>query len=323
MEKQKNTHHKAGEKTEQAKPGDKMSHSMFSLVAVASVFCCSGSALTLLNKHVMQRLPAPNVILLLQNSGTLLLLLFGKDVVPYTIEPLKRENVLKWLQLVLLFYVMLVSSMFALEYVTATTLIVQRNLSTVTIAFADYFVIGTKQNFRRIAAIISMCLGAFLYAHDDVRGANFNLLGYVWLTLNIISTTAYQVKVKSLVNELNMNSWSMSYYNNALSLPFCLLFAFGNSEPSVLEQHIKTFNSFDIFATIISCTLGFSLSVSAFRLNRMITPTSITVLNNANKFALICFTANFLDASTLSTNSVAGIVIVMMAAAAYSLAGLQ
>ena len=39
----------------------------------------------------------------------------------------------------------------------------------------------------------------------------------------------------------------------------------------------------------VSCTLGFCLSVSAFQLNRLITPTSITILNNTNKFAARLF----------------------------------
>jgi len=74
-------------------------------------------------------------------------------------------------------------------------------------------------------------------------------------------------------------------------------------------------------ALFVSCTLGFCLSVSAFQLNRLITTTSITILNNTNKFALIFFTAYFMDYSTLSESTVAGAAIVMICAAHYSLAG--
>ena len=83
---------------------------------------------------------------------------------------------------------------------------------------------------------------------------------------------------------------------------------------ATISQHVTLF---------VSCTLGFCLSVSAFQLNRLITPTSITILNNTNKFALIFFTAYFMDYSTLSYSTIAGAAVVMTCAAYYSLAGVQ
>jgi len=228
---------------------------------------------------------------------------------------------LKWLPLVLLFYGMLASSMLALESVTATTLIVQRNLGTVTIAFADFVFLGTIQSRRRILAIVCMCLGATLYVYDDVDKMKFDTFGYFWLLVNIISTTAYQIKVKSLVNELKLNSWTMSKYNNLLSLPFCILFSALNGEQDVAASASSSLNSFDLSIIAVSCTLGFILSVSAFQLNQMITPTSITVLNNSNKLVLIFLTVYFMDYSTVTVHSIGGIGIVMLAAAFYSVSG--
>ena len=293
---------------------------------VALAFCLSGSALTVLNKQIMGFLPAPNVVLFAQNAATLVLLVFGKSTLQLQIESLQRHKARRWFPLVILFYGMLASSMLALKFVTATTLIVQRNLGTVTIAVADYFYLGTVQTKPRICAILGMCAGSILYAWIDLDvSSTVGFTGYAWLAANVAATTAYQIKVKSLVNELDMNSWTMAYYNNLLSLPVCAIIGIYRREADTLReftlnngatisQHVTLF---------VSCTLGFCLSVSAFQLNRLITPTSITILNNTNKFALIFFTAYFMDYSTLSYSTIAGAAVVMICAAYYSLAGVQ
>lgn len=293
------------------------------ITLVAAAFCLSGSALTVLNKQIMGFFPAPNAVLFAQNAVTLVLLAFGKSVLSLQIEPVRRHKAKRWFALVLLFYAMLASSMLALKFVTATTLIVQRNLGTVTIAIADYFCLGTVQTKPRILAILGMCAGSLVYASGDLDAAsNFDFTGYAWLAVNVAATTAYQIKVKSLVNELDMNSWTMAYYNNLLSLPVCAIVGFAQRENETLQKFMASgATKSQCVALFVSCTLGFCLSVSAFQLNRLITPTSITILNNTNKFALIFFTAYFMDYSTLSESTVAGAAIVMICAAHYSFAG--
>jgi hypothetical protein len=298
----------------------KASYSSLKIGLIALTFCVSGSALTIFNKLAMVAFPAPNLVLFLQNAATLLLLVIFASVLSYDISDLEITKMKKWLPLVLMFYGMLVSSMFALESVTATTLIVQRNLGTVTIAFADFIFLGTLQSRRRIFAIFCMCVGAIMYVFDDLD-MKFDIRGYFWLFVNIVTTTAYQIKVKFLVNELKLNSWTMSKYNNVLSLPFCTLFAAMHGEQHVVARASSSLSSLDVLIIVTSCTFGFILSVSAFQLNQMITPTSITVINNTNKLVLIFFTASFMDSATLTVHSTCGICLVMGAAAFYSVSG--
>ena len=293
---------------------------------VALAFCLSGSALTVLNKQIMGFFPAPNAVLFAQNSVTLALLEFGKSALNLQIETLSRHKARRWFPLVMLFYTMLASSMLALKFVTATKLIVQRNLGTVTIAVADYFHIGTVQTKARMCAIFGMCLGSVLYAWIDLGvSSTVGFTGYAWLAANVAATTAYQIKVKSLVNELDMNSWTMAYYNNLLSLPVCAMIGIFQREADTLRQFMSnTGGTISQRVTLfVSCTLGFCLSVSAFQLNRLLTATSITILNNTNKFTLVFFTAYFMDYSTLSGSSIAGASVVMISAAYYSLAGVK
>lgn len=280
----------------------------------------------------MSFLPAPNAVLLAQNAVTLALLLVGKSALRLQMEPLHQNKAKRWCPLVFLFYSVLASSMMALKFVTATTLIVQRNLCTVTIAITDYVYLGTAQTAPRICAILGMCMGSVLYASSELLTAfsrtdvspTFGISGHLWLIVNIMATTAYQIKTKSLVNELNMNSWTMAYYNNLLSLPLCALLSFAQREYEMLRYFWISGATYSRCIVIfVSCTLGFVLSVSAFQLNRLITPTSITILNNTNKFVLIFFTAYFMDYSTLSASTIIGAGMVMIFAAYYSFAGMK
>ena len=295
------------------------------LTLVALVYCLSGSALTVLNKKIMSYLPTPNFVLFAQNAVALFLLLLGKIFFGLEVDTIRKRKALRWFPLVLLFYAMLASSLLALTKVTATTLIVQRNLCTVTIAFADYFYLGTVQTKRRIVSIFGMCLGSVLYTWSDiVTSATFDFVGYAWLAVNIAATTAYQIKVKSLVNELGMNSWTMSHYNNLLSLPVCVITAVLQGEAPMFRDFVSSgLMTHQTVSLFVSCTLGFCLSVSAFQLNRLTSATSITILNNTNKFMLIFFTAYFMDYTTLTVSSVMGAATVMACAAYYSSDGLK
>ena len=289
---------------------------------VALAFCISGSALTILNKLIMAFLPAPNLVLFAQNFVTLLLLKLGYLGSLYELETFQKQKAIRWLPLVCLFYVMLASSMLSLKTLTATTLIVQRNLGTVSVAIADYFYIGTLQNRRRIISIAGICFGSVWYVLGAFTGwHSFDFYGYVWLAVNIASITAYQIKVKLLVKELDLNSWTMAYYNNMLSLPFCLIFSLACRETGVVSLFlVKSISFKHCMILSCSCSLGFCLSISAFQLNRLITPTSITVLNNTNKFIMMFLTAFFMDYYTLTTSSMIGALCVLGFATYYSLA---
>ena len=90
------------------------------------------------------------------------------------------------------------------------------------LVIADYFYLGTVQTKPRICVILGMCAGSILYAWIDLDvSSTIGFTGYAWLAANVAATTAYQIKANSLVNELDINSWTMAYYNNLLSLPVC------------------------------------------------------------------------------------------------------
>ena len=109
------------------------------------VYCASGTLLTLLNKLAIVICRSSNILLMMQNGVTVILLLLISQFFPHTFKPMPSINVsiLKlWLPLVLLFVVMLTSSLLSLLHVSIPTVIVMRNLSTLFVAMLEHIRAG-------------------------------------------------------------------------------------------------------------------------------------------------------------------------------------
>ncbi|CAL6335213.1 unnamed protein product [Bathycoccus prasinos] len=91
-------------------------------------FCVAGSGLTLVNKILVSKhFPYPSTLTFFQCIVTAALIQLGKKFAPGVIsevEPIVYDKAKRWAVLVILFIFMLLSSMFALERVTITTLTV-------------------------------------------------------------------------------------------------------------------------------------------------------------------------------------------------------
>jgi drug/metabolite transporter (DMT)-like permease len=290
---------------------------------VLILYCASGTLLTLVNKLAVMAFPFTNVLLVLQNGMAVVLLLLASQFCRRTFGSLPSLSLTilqLWIPLVLLFVMMLVSSLLALMYVSVPTVIVMRHLTALLVAILECVLLSKKINGFSSAALIFMLLGAILYAKHDLT---FSIPGYTWLCVNIISTSVYQIYVKKIIHLPlfeNVGSIGMSYYNNLISLPILFIFA------SIMGE-LKVFSSnFDVkylleIRTIgllwFSGILGFSLSISAFALNKLISATSMMVANNANKFSIIVLSEIFVQ-STLDITASVGALSVLLYGWLYS-----
>jgi GDP-mannose transporter len=263
------------------------------------------------------------MLLFLQNGVTVILLLINYYFFPSGSESFPKINyeILKiWIPVVLLFVTMLCSSLFALIYVSVPTLIVIRNLSTLSVAVLEYFILDNKVDILSIGTLIGMLLGAIFYSMHDLT---FNIKGYMWLCVNIIGTSLYQIYIKKVINMSIMKDHgaiSMSYYNNLISLPILLILSFLMGEFKSLLIYFQSIylpKIRSICIVFLSCILGFALSTSAFSLNKEISPTSMMVANNVNKFSLIVLSEIIIE-WTLDIRSSIGAIFVLFCGCLYS-----
>ena len=284
------------------------------------LYCISGSLLTLVNKLAIVAFPFPNMLLILQNGVTVILLMISFVYASKAIPALSIPILKVWIPVVLLFVSMLISSLLALVYVSVPTVIVIRNLSTLSVAVLEYFLLNATIDYLSVATLFGMLFGAVFYAIHDMT---FSIPGYACLLANVVGTSCYQIYIKKIVNMPDMKDMGptgMSYYNNLISLPILIILAVVMGELRALSSSLQSIflpQMKSICVVLLSCILGFSLSTSAFALNKLISPTSIMVANNVNKFSLI-FLSEILVQSTLDVTASIGAVSVLFFGWLYS-----
>jgi GDP-mannose transporter len=286
-------------------------------------YCVSGTLLTLANKLAIVAFSCANLLLVLQNGVTVVLLIIGARTFPNTFGAMPTMNktiLVTWLPLVFLFVSMLTSSLYGLLYVSVPTLIVVRNLSTLSVAVLEYIVLGRRIGYLSICTLIGMFGGAILYAKHDLF---FSISGYAWLCINVIGTSVYQVYMKKIIHlplVADIGPVGMSYYNNLLSLPPLIILAYLTGEFTQMSSEIylkHSRNTESMVVILISCVLGFCLSVSAFKLNTLISATSMMVANNANKFVVIMLSEIIIE-STLDITAYISAIFVLFFGWLYS-----
>lgn len=289
------------------------------LVFSLLLYAFSGVSLTLINKLVIAAFPFTNLLLVLQNGATIFLLLTAFRCFPHTFgprPPLSLAILRLWMPAVIFFVVMLTSSLVALFYVSIPTVIAMRNLSTLLIAAFECALLKNRINRLSGATLLGMLLGALFYARHDLT---FNIRGCTWLCLNIVGTSAYQIYIKKIIDSPLINDAgpaAMSYYNNLLSLPFLLTFAVLMGELTTLSRPLTSIFLREIRPSgmvLLSCALAFSLSTSAFMLNQQIFATSLMVVSNMSKFAVLTVTTTFLQPTLDLTASLVAIFVLFLA----------
>ena len=293
------------------------------MIITLLIYCVSGTLLTLINKLIVVSFPYTSMLLVVQNGMAVCLLLLASRFCQHTIGslPLVSLTVLRlWVPLVFLFVIMLMSSLLALVYVSVPTLVVIRNLTTLLVAILEYIVLRNKISGFSVVTLVFMLLGAILYAKHDLT---FSVPGYIWLCINILGTSTYQIYIKKIIHLPlfeNVGSIGMSYYNNLISLPILLISACFMGELTALLSKANLNSLLEIKSmslVLFSGVLGFSLSISAFALNKQISATSMMVANNVNKFSIIVLSEVFVQ-STLDMMASIGAVLVLFLGWLYS-----
>lgn len=113
--------------------------------SVLVLYCASGTLLTLANKLAVRMFPQPNAIAALQNAATILMLHCLACAIPTTVGALPPPDPVGAGPVApadrALCRHMLVSSLLALMHVSAVTLIVIRNLTSLTVAALEWAVL--------------------------------------------------------------------------------------------------------------------------------------------------------------------------------------
>lgn len=247
--------------------------------------------MVMLNKHALAsfHFTAPTALLLFQCLLAVILVktteLLGL-IKP--LQPLKRDLVMVWFPVNLLFVGMIGTSFYALQSVGVGMVTVWKNLSNFVTAIGDVVIYKKSYTAGVWSVLCLMLVSAIVGASTDTA---FTWRGYTWQAANCIFTSAYALYLRSVMDRVaehtttkqKMDEFSMVYYNNILSLLpiFALMVAFGEHK-TIMHQPALSNPTFLVVATL-GGLIGFAISFSSLWFLSQTTATIYSLVGALNK----------------------------------------
>jgi len=269
------------------------------------LFAFASSSMVICNKLIMHQFPNPNALLLIQNGITVILTLALAKAGIFDMKPWKLEHMKIWLGPVLVFSVMLMTSLKALPHIAVATTVIFRNVSTLVVAVMEPFIFGTPKPSRdRVVALGVIFCGAMIYAYFDL---NYEPDGYMWITFNTILFVGLVFLEKYAVVSVDQTSTGTACYMNVLSLPMLLVGVSVAGEEAALAQYKNLTVGYQALI-LISGGLGCLLSICYISLNQLSNVTSITIAGNLNKL-LSSVLGAYIFANKVTIHTLAGLLV--------------
>jgi len=149
-----------------------------------------------------------------------------------------------------------------------------RRLTTFVVIAGQYLILKKTVSSSELYSVILMVIGAFIASYGDI---SFDLYGYLLTGLNCIVTAAYLILIAKSSRETGLNTFSLMYYNNILSIPFVTLIVF-STEMDLLKGFPLWFDIGFQFCFWMSVFQAFALNYLVFLCSIVNSPlaTSIT-----------------------------------------------
>ena len=181
----------------------------------------------------------------------------------------------------ILFVLMLISSMSAMKYLAVPSVLVFRALTPLaTAAFAMCLLENSIPSKAEWASLAVIVVGAACYLAAD---PSFSLYGYAWMLLNLFAAALYHVYVKRCINKLTPSTMDLVLLNNVLSIPIFLLLGATIDDPVGLVQQLQHVSLGGWLAVLGSCVVAGLIAFSGFFLQAAVSPTTATVINHLTK----------------------------------------
>lgn len=253
-------------------------------------YCAVSATMVLLNKHSLAgfEFNAPSALLFFQCALAVVLVKVCELCGLVQLQPLKRDLVMVWLPVNIIFVAMIGSSFYALRHVGVGMVTVWKNLSNFATAIGDLVIYNKRYSLQVWICLGLMMLSAFVGAGTDAR---FSWTGYTWQALNCVFTSAYALYLRNVMdkvpeyttNKQKMDEFSMVYYNNLLSLPFILILMFAFGEFELITKQAALTNPVFLTVSGLAGVIGFLISFSSLWFLSLSTATIYSLVGALNK----------------------------------------
>jgi drug/metabolite transporter (DMT)-like permease len=183
---------------------------------------CSSSMLVI-NKASLNVFPFPLFLSTIQTTSSAILIIVSRGIGRVQFAEVTVQKLWAWRSIALAFILPVMLNMKTVQVVGVETAMVFRAISTVAVAFGEYWCLGVSITRRQVVACALISFGGLLYAFHDVESS---FLGYFWGTLYCLSIVVNNVFIKHAFNcHAEMTPWEKTFYNNLVSSPMLLAFA--------------------------------------------------------------------------------------------------
>lgn len=245
----------------------------FEELAASMIYLLSSIITTLINKYILSNLGFKMQYLLVAlqsfTIATSLLVLRGLGLVGFSLMKFR-----KWLVPSMLLTVMIFSGSKSLYYLPVSLYTLFKNSSIIVVALLEQVLFKKKISALSYLSFILMILSSYVGDSSDI----ILDIGYVWMLVNIISTTIYILSLKMVVDRDSSAKTESVYYTNLISVPILVTL-------SVLfdENDVRGMTGDVVMWIVISSFCAFFTSFgTAWTLN-VLSSTALSMLGALNK----------------------------------------
>jgi GDP-mannose transporter len=177
-----------------------------------------------------------------------------------------------------LFVLMTSSNAYSVKHLSLPMVSLLKNCQVVVVCFLEYLFLHTKPTKLTFA---SLCVIVFGSLCGSVTDLEFNLAGYIWMAVAVLSSAIYYILIKLAFKENKVPEFTLVFYNNVLSIPLFFLWSKGNI---VRTWRYTLGGPWRLWGLIvISGFSGVGVNIMTYLFLAASTPTSFSVLGVIKK----------------------------------------
>jgi len=213
-----------------------------------------------------------------------------------------HDEAKKWFPIAAFLVAMIYTGSKALQFLRIPIYTIFKNLTIILIAYGEVLWFGGGVTRVMLVSFILMVLSSVIAGWSDIADtlaiastsfktaelevANKTLWGYLWMSLNCISSAGFVLYMRKRIKLTNFKDFDTVYYNNLLSIPLLLILTFIFEDWSIanLEANFPLeARSSLIWSMIFSGVSAFGISYTSAWCVRVTSSTTYSMVGALNK----------------------------------------
>jgi len=239
-----------------------MRSNMFMRVTTGILYGLASFFIVLINKTVLTtyKFPSFQILALGQITASIVILAVCKALGIVSYPGLSRDTFSRIWPLPLFFIGNMIFGLGGTQSLSLPMLTVLRRGSILFTMIAEYFVLNVKASIPVQLSVYLMIFGAAVAASNDL---SFHLVGYVYITINNLSTAANGVYMKKKLDSKDLGKYGLMYYNSLFMFVPVLLMAYQAGDVAAAVEFKGWSDSNFVAQFGLSCIFGFILNYCA------------------------------------------------------------